>query len=231
VFRSWYDFGGGSMADMGIYSLWPVFTGLELGPPLSADPYTTHYCTIVDQVSRRFNNDFSFPTASTVRFKFAARGDMPPLDLFWYDGGMRPRIPAELEAEGKELPLEGILFVGDEGKILAAFTGENPQIFPKSRSEFLPPQPAPARGGRRGAGERGPAAPARREPWVEAIKGGPQSPGSFLNAGSISDAVNLYAIALRTGKKVMFDSDNMKITNVAEANKYLYREYRKGWEL
>jgi hypothetical protein len=245
VFRSWYDFGGGCMADMGIYSLWPVFTGLELGSPLSADPYVTHYCTIVDQVSRKFNNDFSFPTASTVRFKFAARGDMPPLDLFWYDGGMRPRIPAEMEADGKEMPQEGILFVGDEGKIVAAFTGENPQIYPKSRSEYLPPQPASARGGGRGgaggrgaagaagaAGTRGPAAPGgRREAWVDAIKGGPQSPGSFLNAGPISDAVNLYAVALRTGKKVLFDSESMKITNVAEANKYLVREYRKGWEL
>jgi len=239
VFRGWYDFGGGCMADMGIYSLWPVFTGLELGSPLSADPFITHHCTIVDQVSRRSTNDFSFPTACTVRFKFVARGNMPPLDLFWYDGGMRPRIPAEMEADGGEMPAEGILFVGDEGKILAAFTGENPQIYPKSRSEYLPLQQASAQGGRRGAGGsgaagggRGPAAPGgRREAWVEAIKGGPQSPGSFLNAGPISDAVNLYAIALRTGKKVLFDSESMKITNVAEANKYLYREYRKGWEL
>jgi hypothetical protein len=248
VFRSWYDFGGGCMADMGIYSLWSVFTGLDLGSPLSADPFVTHHCSIVDQVSRKTVNDYSFPTACTVRFKFAARGNMPPLDLFWYDGGMRPRIPHELEEAGIEMPPDGILFVGDEGKIFAAFTGQNPQIFPKSRSEFLPPQPAGAQGGRRGAGGRGAAgaaggaaagaagrrgsgAPARREAWVEAIKGGPQSPASFLNAGPISDAVNLYAVALRTGKKVLFDSENMKITNIPEANKYLVREYRKGWEL
>jgi len=219
VFRGWYDFGGGSLADMGIYSLWPVFTGFELGAPLSADPYVTHYCTIVDQVSRKFNNDFSFPAACTIRFKFAARGNMPPLDVFWYDGGMRPRIPAEMDAEDKELPAEGILFVGDQGKIIAGFTGENPQIYPKSRSEYLAPQKSSPRAG------------GRREPWLEAVKGGPPSPGNFLNAGPISDTVNLGAIALRAGKKVLFDSENMKITNVAEANKYLYREYRKGWEL
>ena len=51
-----------------------------------------------------------------------------------------------------------------------------------------------------------------------------------MNAGPISEAVNLYAIALRTGRKLLYDSVNRKITNVPEANKYLSREYRKGWE-
>jgi len=230
VFRGWYDFGGGCMADMGIYSLWPVFTGLELGSPLSADPYITHHCTIVDQVSRKVKNDFSFPTACTVRFKFAARGNMAPLDLFWYDGGMRPRIPEELEAEGRDLPAEGILFVGDQGKIIAGFTGRNPQIYPKSRSEYLTQQnTSPQTGGRGGRGDRRSAE--RDEAWVKAIKGGPQPPSSFLNAGPISEAVCLYAVALRTGRKVLFDSESMKITNIPDANKYLVREYRKGWEL
>jgi hypothetical protein len=67
--------------------------------------------------------------------------------------------------------------------------------------------------------------------WLDAIKGGAPSPGSFLNAGAISDTVNLGAVALRAGKKILFDSENMKITNVPEANQYLFREYRKGWEL
>ena len=67
--------------------------------------------------------------------------------------------------------------------------------------------------------------------WMAAARGGPQSPGSFLNAGPISEAVNLYAIALRTGQKLLYDAENRKITNVAEANKYLSREYRKGWDL
>ena len=67
--------------------------------------------------------------------------------------------------------------------------------------------------------------------WMAAARGGQQpSPGSFLNAGPISEAVNLYAIALRTGRKLLYDGENRKITNVPEANKYLSREYRKGWE-
>ena len=67
--------------------------------------------------------------------------------------------------------------------------------------------------------------------WLEAVKEGGQSPGSFQNAASITDTVNLGTVALRAGRKVLFDSENMKITNIAAANKYLHREYRKGWEL
>ena len=66
--------------------------------------------------------------------------------------------------------------------------------------------------------------------WIAAARGGQQSPGSFLNAGPISEAVNLYAVALRTGQKLLYDAENRKITNVPEANKYLSREYRKGWD-
>ncbi|MEN6536300.1 MAG: gfo/Idh/MocA family oxidoreductase, partial [Bryobacteraceae bacterium] len=66
--------------------------------------------------------------------------------------------------------------------------------------------------------------------WIAACKGGPQSPGSFVNAWPITEAVNLWAVALRTGRKIVYDADSMKITNVPDANKYLSREYRKGWD-
>jgi hypothetical protein len=65
--------------------------------------------------------------------------------------------------------------------------------------------------------------------WAAACKGGAHSPGSFLHAGAISEAVNLYAVALRTRRRLYYDAANRKITNVVEANKYLSREYRKGW--
>ena len=67
--------------------------------------------------------------------------------------------------------------------------------------------------------------------WIAAARGGAQPPSSFLNAWPISEAVNLYAVALRTGKKLLYDGQSQKITNVAEANKYLGREYRKGWDI
>jgi hypothetical protein len=66
--------------------------------------------------------------------------------------------------------------------------------------------------------------------WIAAVRGGPQSPSSFLNSGPISEAVNLYAVALRTGKKLLYDGESRKITNLAETNKYLARQYRQGWD-
>jgi len=227
VFRGWYDFGGGSMADMGIYSLWPVFTALELGAPLSAEAWATHTCSIVDLVSRPVKNDFAYPTGCTIRFKFAARQGMPALDLFWYDGGMKPRLPEQIEAHHVEIPREGILFVGDRGTIMAGFHGQNPEIFAGGKREPFRAEassPRDAEQERRAPGNR-------RGSWLRAAQGGEPSPGSFLNAGPITDAVNLGTVALRAGKKVLFDSEKMSITNVPDANKYLVREYRKGWEL
>ncbi len=225
VFRGWYDFGGGSMADMGIYSLWPVFTALDLGVPQSAQAWATHTCAIADNVSRTVKNDFSYPIACMLRFEFAARGNVPGMDLFWYDGGMKPRLPEEVEMHDEQMQREGILFVGDQGTIMAGFHGQNPQLFSKGKREPLRTDEALLdNAGRSLTG-------GRHAPWVRAIQAGGQSPGSFPSAASITDTVNLGTVALRAGKKVQFDSENLTITNAPEANKYLRREYRKGWEL
>ncbi len=219
VFRGWYDFGGGSMADMGIYSLWPVFAELGLGAPLSAQAWQTHTCTIEDNVSRTVQNDFAYPTGCSLRFRFAARGNMPEVDLFWYDGGMKPRLPDEVEAHDVQMGREGILFVGDDGVIMGSFHGRDPVLFAKGQSKPFRAEDSSSGGISRTAS------------WLRAFKGGASSPGSFLNAGPITDAVNLGTVALRAGKKVLFDSEKMKITNVSEAEKYLHRDYRDGWEL
>jgi hypothetical protein len=225
VFRGWYDFGGGSMADMGHYSLWTVFTALELGGPTSIEPMLSHDSVLKDGVSTKVKNDFSFPAASSVRFKFPARGQRPSVDLIWYEGGMRPPTPPELDEDQKEFPAEAMMFVGDKGKILAGFRVESPRLIPERRMSGYQVPESPARRQR----EAGQISPGLRQ-WISACKGGKQSPGSFLNAGPISEAVNLYAVALRTGRKLLYDAENMKITNVPEANKYLSREYRKGWD-
>ncbi|HIE48230.1 TPA: gfo/Idh/MocA family oxidoreductase, partial [Candidatus Bipolaricaulota bacterium] len=103
------------MADMGIYSLWPVFDVLALGSPVSAEALASHTCEIVGTVSRVRRNDVAYPTACMQRLQFAASGDSPAIELFWYDGGMKPRLPEEVEAHDVEMQREGILFVGDEG--------------------------------------------------------------------------------------------------------------------
>jgi len=218
VFRGWYDFGGGSMADMGIYSLWPVFTALNLDAPASAQAWATHTCAIADNVSRPMKNDFSYPTACALRFGFAAKGNTPALDLFWYDGGMKPRLPREIEAHDVTMGREGILFVGSKGAIMAGFHGQDPRLFAKGQNKPLSLNETSPRGQRHGS-------------WLSACRGGEPSPGSFLNAAAITDTVNLGTVALRAGRKVRFDSKNTKITNAPEANKYLYRDYRDGWEL
>jgi hypothetical protein len=128
-----------------------------------------------------------------------------------------------MEIDNKELPIEGMMFVGSKGKILAGFFLNDPRLIPERRMRKHPPAPV------RNQDQQGGASPGMRQ-WIAAVQGGPQSPSSFLNAGPISEAVNLYAVALRTGKKLLYESESRKITNVAEANKYLSREYRKGWD-
>ncbi|MDP3912638.1 MAG: Gfo/Idh/MocA family oxidoreductase [Bacteroidota bacterium] len=218
VFRGWYDFGGGSMADMGHYSLWTVFKALGLENPTIIEPNFSHVCGIRDSTAFQVKNDFSFPMASSVRFKYPAKGSRPAVDLIWYDGGMRPPVPEELYEDNKELPAEGMMFVGDKGKILAGFHVNNPQLIPEKRM----------------AGRTVPELPKKERTsgfiqFMEAVKTGKQCPGSFTEAGHITEAVNLYAAALRTGRLLKYDAANRKITNVEDANKYLSREYRKGW--
>jgi len=198
---------------------------LNLDAPISARAWATHTCAIVDQVSRPVKNDFSYPTGCSIRLEFAARGDMPALSLFWYDGGMKPRLPEDVEAHGVEMGREGILFVGERGTIMGGFHGQNPQLFADGKREPLWKDGVPSRNS--AAARSG----QRHASWLEAVKEGGQSPGSFPNAAAITDAVNLGTVALRAGQKVLFDSQKMKITNLQHANKYLYREYRKGWEL
>ncbi len=225
VFRGWYDFGGGSMADMGHYSLWTVFNALELSGPTSIEPMLSHDCAFRETVSTTIKNDFSFPTASVTRFRYPARGQRPAVDLIWYDGGMRPPTPEELDEDHKEFPAEAMMFVGDKGKILAGFRVEQPRLIPerRMRGQHVPEPPARRR---REDGELS----AGLKQWMEGCRGGKHSPGSFVNAGPISEAVNLYAVALRTRQRILYDAENMKITNVPEANKHLSREYRSGWE-
>lgn len=223
VFRGWYDFGGGAMADMGHYSLWTVFKALQLTSPTSVEPHRSHVCSFHDPVPYRINNDFSFPMASTVRFKYPANGNRPPVDLCWYDGGMRPPIPDELSSDNKELPEEGMMFVGDKGKILAGFNVENPQIISGKEKE----KPVNAN---KDNGNEDEKAIKALQLFVDACKTGKQYPGNFSEAEHITTAINLYAVALRTNRLLKYDASNVKITNVPEANKHLSREYRKGWD-
>src|SRR5262249_1339072 len=129
----------GSIADMGHYSLWPIFQLLELDAPISVESTPSHECTVSDQICRRIKNDYSFPAACTIRMRFAPKGERPALDIYWYDGGMKPAVPEVLIAKNKELAEEGMMFVGDNGKLLGGFYGEDPQLIFEGN-----PRPNPA---------------------------------------------------------------------------------------
>ena len=187
----------------------------------SIEPALTHTCGFKDGIAFQVQNDYSFPTASAVRFKYPASGARPAVDLVWYDGGMRPPTPEELEIDHEELPVEGMMFVGSKGKILSGFQLEDPHLISQGRVPKDLVAPVHVHGKQ--------VSPSMRQ-WIAAVRGGAQPPSSFLNAWPISEAVNLYAVALRTGKKLLYDGQSLSITNVAEANKYLGREYRKGWD-
>lgn len=221
VFRGWYEFGGGALADMGHYSLWPIFQHFDLDAPYCVESTPSHLCALDGNVATRIKNDYSFPAACVIRFRFAAKGNRPALDLYWHDGSMKPPLPEELEAENKELEPEGMMFVGDKGKILGSFHGDNARLLAGGKvvSADAPRQDS-SRQSRRSAS------------WVAAFKGGAPTFGAFLLAGPISDAFNLGAVSLRLGgRRLLFDGAAGKVTNVAEASKLLTREYRQGWEL
>ncbi len=234
-FRGWFEFGGGSIADMGHYSLWPIFQLLELDAPMSVESTPSHVCGVDGDVCIQIRNDYSFPAACTIRMRFAPKGSRPALDIFWYDGGIKPPVPEELMAENKELSEEGMLFVGDAGRILGGFRAENPLVIPDAKMRAYRaannlPEPEPPQPRARGERDGRPRVSERDAAWIAAFKGGPRSYGDFQLAGPICDAVNLAAISLRLGgRRLLWDSAAAKITNVPEANAFLTREYRAGW--
>jgi hypothetical protein len=268
LFRGWYDFGGGSMADMGHYSLCPVFYHLKLPAAVSATPSPVTQWSLNNQLAARIRNEVSYPAGCSVRFKLPAANGNPPIDLYWYDGGMKPSEPGELAEDNRQLGITGLMFVGDKGKIL------DNRIIPESRGKaYLGAayvEPGAGRGGRGQGGQqaaqagrgaqaaaaqgrggqgaqtaqaaagRGQSGPGRASgmggadtlgDWMKAVKGGPQAPGNFLDNIAITETFNLGYIALRTNQRVDWDPVARRITNNANANQLLTREYRAGWEL
>ena len=208
--RGWWDFGSGGLGDMGIHNLAPVFSALQLGAPESV---TANSTPVFEE---------TVPLAAMVHYQFPARGNLPPVKLHWYDGGLLPERPAELE-ENRELNREdGIIFVGDKGKMLVTgWGGEHPRLLPESRDkEYQRPL------------ETLPRSVGHHKEWIQACKGGPPPRSNFDFAGPLTEAVLLGSVCIRNGgEKLLWDSEHLKITNDPDANKFLHYEYRKGWSL
>jgi predicted dehydrogenase len=214
--RGWWDFGTGALGDIGCHAFDPVFRALKLGHPIS-----------VEASSNRVNTE-TYPLASMVTYRFPARGEMPPLKLVWYDGGLRPPRPEELDADAV-MGDNGHLLIGDKGKILTKRGGRRSgyALIPEKRAlEYGdPPKKLPRSIG-------------HHQEWVAACKGGQPAGANFDWAGPLSEVVLLGNVALRqqmreelTTKRLLWDSENLRFTNSDTANQFLKREYRAGWTL
>jgi hypothetical protein len=211
AWRGWWDFGSGGLGDMGIHNLAPVFSALKLGPPAGVHASST---PVFEE---------TLPVACVVHYEFPALGDRPAVKVHWYDGGLLPPRPEELE-DGRELNREdGILLVGDKGKMLVdGWGGESPRLIPESAMKAYkrPPKTLP-----RSVGHH-------RE-WIEACKGGPPPRSNVADfAGPLTEAVLLGTVSVRLGgRKLLWDSAALKVTNLPEANPLLHYTYRPGWTL
>jgi len=200
TWRNWRDFGTGLLGDLGLHKLSTVFKALNLGHPLSVEASAT-------KLSKE-----TFPLGEIVRFEFPARGPLPPVTLTWYDGGLKPPRPTELEPDDV---MRDVIYIGEKGKIMGD------RLIPDARMDrYERPAKTLAR------------SPGHYEEWVSACRGGPPAGSSFPeHSGLLTEVCLLGNVAVQAQRKLLWDGPKMRITNDNAANKMLKREYRVGWSL
>lgn len=239
--RGWWDFGTGALGDMGCHFLDSPFKALRLRYPVAAEASAAQVWS-----GDFFEADYadSCPPASRVHIYFPERGEMPPVEIVWYDGGLLPQRPEELgpnedfgEWDG------GILFEGARGKMMCGIFGNNPTLLPtKLNKNFQQPEPTLPR-----------IKESHQMNWINGITKGTPTTSSFDYAGPFTEMVLMGNLAVRCfnmkklkpGKKpgdwapyaypgrlrLEWDGDNMQVTNFKPANDWVNRPYRKGWSL
>jgi len=219
--RAWIDFGAGALGDMGCHVMDAAFWSLKLKYPVSVE---ASHSWEVKQMWTRFDNKETYPSAEVVHYQFPARGNMPPVKLHWYDGGILPARPDDLEPERK-IPESGTIFVGDKGKLMCGTYSENPRIFPESRMKaYKRPEKTIRRveGGQDG----------HERDWINACKGGPAASSNFDYAGPFTETVVMGNLAvLNPDKVLLWDGENMRMTNDKAANDFVRPKFREGWSL
>lgn len=227
--RAWQDFGAGAMGDMACHVMDASYTVLKLGSPTSVIATAG---AIVEAPPAgqggwgvRVKYDDSYPPSSLIHLSYAQRGNLPPVKMHWYDGGLLPERPDELEPERK-LPESGTIFVGSKGKMWCETYSESPRLIPESAMQAFTDRPAKTLprvpGGRDG----------HEKNWLDAIRSHGQAVSHFDYAGPFTESVLLGNVALRfPGQRLEWDAANMKVTNVAEANHFVNYNYQSGWTL
>ena len=222
--RAWCDFGTGSLGDLGCHVMDCVYWALKLKYPTSVEANISTYWEGFWKKTEPKNEQF--PRSSIVRYTFPEREGLPALDLTWWDGGLQPPRPAELE-EGREMGDSdgGVLFIGDKGKLMCGCYGRSPRLIPESSMKAFkrPPQTIERVPGGEGGHEKN---------WLQAIREGKQAISGFDYAGPFAEMVLLGNLAVRFPyRRLLWDGEAMKITNDSDAQAFVMRKYRDGWSL
>jgi predicted dehydrogenase len=199
----WWDFGGGTMSDLGSHWIDLPFWALKLDAPLA-----------VEAAGPAPHPEIA-PASMTATFHYGARGDLAPVTLTWYQGTMKP----ELLAEGK-VPRwgDGVLFIGSKGMVLSDYS-KHALLPEKVYADYQrPPKSIPGSIG-------------HHAEWLHACKTGAATTCPFSYSGPLTEANHLGNIAYRAGKRIQWDAQKMTIPNARDAERLLGREYRKGWKL
>ena len=208
--RGWWAFGTGCVGDMAVHNIEPAFAALKLGHPISVEALQTEF---VDPEVIGGDNH--------VVWEFSAGEGHGPLKVHWYDGSLQPPRPADLE-EGRRMGegSNGLLIVGSKGTIMGGGWSRSPRIIPetKMREYGRPPKLLPR-------------SPGHHRNWLDACKGGAKACSDFSYGARLTEFVLLGDVAIRAGKKVLWDGPNMKVTNNSDAQRFVQETYRPGFDL
>ena len=200
--RFWWNFANGRLGDFFCHYCDLAFWALKLRHPLTVEAEGPVHAE-------------SAATWTIARQQYAARGDLPPVALTWYNGGGYPALVKE-----KNIPQWGsaVLFIGSEGMLIADYNKH--QLLPEEKfADFTPPDPFI------------PNSIGHHREWVEACKTGGPTTCNFDYSGALTEAALLCNVALRTGRRIVWDAENLKAIGCPEADAFIRREYRNGWTL
>lgn len=199
----WWDFGNGTMSDLGSHWIDLPFWAMDLDHPLT-----------IEAQGPPANGEIA-PASMEVTYTYGAKGKRAPLELTWYQGTHKPRHWHE-----KAIPQwdSGVLFVGDKGMLLSDY-GKHVLLPETQFADFTAPEPFI------------PASRGHYEEWIHACKTGEPTTCNFEYAGWLTEANHLGNVAYRVGKKIEWDAAAMTARNLPEADRLIRREYRKGWSL
>ena len=199
----WWDFANGTMSDLGSHWIDLPFWAMNLDAPKTIEAFGPPA------------HPELAPASMHVKYEYAARGERGPLSLTWYQGTHKPEAWTN-----KKIPQwdSRVLFVGQNGQILSDYSKHELLLGPNVK-DFKRPEPTI------------PPSMGHHAEWIHACKTGAPTTCHFGYSGPLTEANHLGNVAYRAGKKLEWDAANMKFPNAPEAEKFLGREYRKGWVL